>query len=273
MGCNKTRKVFLGCFARGGIQPSRYDINAFDHMIFATENQFNIVESSFVKVPRVARCVINRKVLYGFVDRYQQKAIFWVECCTHSGIPFYGFRQEASVMLLTPKTTTLVSAAGEFYVLSRLCLKGYIAALAPKGVPSMDIVVTDINSAHLFAIQVKARLEKGTDKGWHMNAKHEGIVQPLLFYCFVDFGDGVTSIPTTFVVPSAVVAAALKKTHQMWLRRPGIGGRPHKDSKLRRLVPDYSVYLGKDSGEYGPGWLERYREAWNLLPPEIPKPE
>lgn len=168
---------------------------------------------------------------------------------------------------LTPKSTTLVSAAGEYFVLSRLCLGGFIAALAPKGVPNTDIVVTDINGTRLFAIQVKARLEKGTDKGWHMNVKHERIVSDLLFYCFVDFGDGVTSIPTTFVVPSAVVAAALAKTHRCWLTRPGKGGRAHRDTDLRRLVPDYSVYLGSDCGEYGGGWLECYREAWKLLSP------
>jgi hypothetical protein len=167
--------------------------------------------------------------------------------------------------VLSPRTTTLVAAAGEYYVLSRLCLNGYIAALTPKGVPNADIVVTDVNGTHLFVIQVKSRLEKGADKGWHMNVKHETIVSEFLFYCFVDFGSGVTSVPTTFIIPSAIVAEALAKTHRMWLRRPGKGGRPHRDTEMRRLVPDYSVYLGTECGEYGSGWLDRYREAWGLL--------
>ena len=91
--------------------------------------------------------------------------------------------------------------------------------------------------------------------------KAQRIISDLLFYCFVDFGDGVTSIPTTFVIPSAIVAAAMAKTHRMWLVRPGKGGRAHRDTDLRRLVPDYTVYLGNDCGEYGSGWLDRYREA------------
>ena len=173
---------------------------------------------------------------------------------------------------LTAKTTTLVSAAGEYYVLLRLCLLGYIAALAPKGVPNTDIVVTDIGGTRLCAVQVKARRNIGADKGWHMHAKHETIVSDLLFYCFVDFGDcdskdGNVPAPSTFVVPSAVVAEALAKVHRIWLNTPGRGGRVHKDSKVRRFVPDYSVHLHeKCPPEYRSGWLDRYREAWKLLP-------
>jgi len=159
-----------------------------------------------------------------------------------------------------------VAAAGEHYVLSRLCLNGYIAALAPKGVPATDIVVTDIAGSRLFAVQVKARLDKGTDKGWHMSRKHEDITPPSLFYCFVDFGDGKESIPVTFIVPSKIVAEVLKWTHQAWLQKPGKNNRAHKDTDFRRFVPDYGFYLGSECGEYGCGWLDHYKEAWQTLP-------
>src|SRR5215468_7643730 len=111
-----------------------------------------------------------------------------------------------SAPVLSIKESTILAAAGEYYVLSRLCLAGYIAALAPKGVPNTDIVITDVNGSRLFAVQVKSRLEKGQDKGWHMKKKHEQIVSDFLFYCFVDFGAGLSSAPATFVVPSKVVA-------------------------------------------------------------------
>ena len=170
-----------------------------------------------------------------------------------------------SSQVLSIKESTILSAAGEYYVLSRLCLAGYIAALAPKGVPNTDIVITDINSSRLFAVQVKSRLDKGQDKGWHMKRKHEQIVSDWLFYCFVDFGDGLGSAPTTFVVPSKVVAEAIATTHMNWLFAPGRNGRQHNDSEVRRLVPDYSVYLKEKAGKYCKGWLEPYREAWHLF--------
>lgn len=159
---------------------------------------------------------------------------------------------------MPPRTTTLVAAAGEYYVLSRLCLIGYIAAPAPKGVPNIDIIATDQSGNRRFDVQVKSRLGKGKDKGWHMSKKHEQIVSDSLFYCFVDFGNGLAALPTTFVVPSRIVAEAVKTSHRVWLARPGKKG-PHKDTDFRRFMPDYSVDLGEQCGEYG---LEPYREAW-----------
>lgn len=162
--------------------------------------------------------------------------------------------------VLTATPTSLVGAAGEYFVLSQLCMRGYIAAPAPKGVPNVDIVVTDVEGRRLSAIQVKARLEKRRDNGWHMGAKHEQIESPLLFYCFVDLTE-----KTTWVIPSAVVARAVAVQHSTWLARPGKGGRAHNDSKMRRLAGDYAVYVGEDCGEYAAGWLDQYREAWHLL--------
>lgn len=161
--------------------------------------------------------------------------------------------------------STLVAAAGEYYVLSQLCLKGFIAALSPKGVPNTDIVVSDVQSRHLFSVQVKTRRDIGADKGWHMKPKHADLHSDTLFYCFVDFVEGPESRPVTYVVPSRVIADVLSYVHPTWLAIPGKNGREHRDSNVRRLVPDYSRYLGERCGQYGPGWLECYREAWHLL--------
>ena len=43
-----------------------------------------------------------------------------------------------------PSQASLLGAAGEHYVLSQLLRRGYIAALAPQGVPNADIVITDL---------------------------------------------------------------------------------------------------------------------------------
>jgi hypothetical protein len=150
-------------------------------------------------------------------------------------------------------------------VLSQLLRRGYIAALAPVGVPNADILVTDIDGQRLVAVQVKARRNIGADKGWHMKPKHEGLVSDSLFYCFVDFGDGFNDQTHTYVVPSRVVADAIRVPHQHWLNTPGVKGQAHKDSQVRRFRPDYTNIFGEGHPLYGPNWTSKYLEAWASL--------
>jgi hypothetical protein len=167
---------------------------------------------------------------------------------------------------LTIKQSTLVAAAGEYYVLARLSLRGKIAAQAPRGVPNADIIVSSVAGDHLCAVQVKARQGKGADRGWHMRAKHEESISSNLFYAFVDFVSIEEPTPITYVVPSEIVARALKEMHQAWLKQPGQKGQKHNDSDFRRFLPDYSRTSGVDVAGYSDGWLAPYHEAWHLLP-------
>jgi hypothetical protein len=163
--------------------------------------------------------------------------------------------------------STLLGAAGEHFVLCQLLRRGYIAALAPLGVPNADILITDTEGQRLVAIQVKTRRNIGADKGWHMKPKHERLISDSLFYSFVNFGDGLEDRTQTHVVPSAVVAAAIRESHQYWLKTPGVKGRPHKDSQVRRFLPDYTKVFGENHPLYGLNWTEKYLEAWELLGP------
>lgn len=168
-------------------------------------------------------------------------------------------------------SSTIVGAAGEYHVLSQLLRRGWIAALAPDGAPNMDILVTDENNKRLCAIQVKTRRNVGHDNGWHMKPKHETMVVDDLFYVFVDVGKRPSDQTACYVMPSSVVADCIKRCHQVWLETPGRSGRPHKDSNVRRLRPDYSsikptTQEGKAIiDEYRLGWLDRYREEWGIL--------
>lgn len=158
--------------------------------------------------------------------------------------------------------TSLTGAAGEHFVMSELLRRGYIAALAPAGVPNCDIVVTDDIGDRLCAVQVKTRNSTGADDGWHMRKKHEALTSPTLFYCFVDFAAHKPGGAFTHVVPAPVVATALAEAHQAWLSQPGKWGQQRKDSDFRRFLPDYTHL---QMGKYEAGWLESYREAWHLL--------
>ncbi|MGE3624381.1 MAG: hypothetical protein AB7H77_11000 [Bdellovibrionales bacterium] len=161
--------------------------------------------------------------------------------------------------------SSLLGAAGEHFVMSELLRRGFIAALAPQGVPNTDIVVTDLEGHRLCSIQVKTRRHLGSDGGWHMKSKHEKILGDSLFYCFVDFGKTTSDRPQLFILPSATIAEILKQTHIYWLNKPGKKGQAHKDTVMRRLLPDYSRLYGEDPTPYKAGWLEAYRDVWHLL--------
>lgn len=161
--------------------------------------------------------------------------------------------------------TSLLGAAGEHFVMSELLRRGHIAALAPQGVPNTDIVVTDLTGHRLCTIQVKSRRDVGSDGGWHMRPKHEELTSDHLFYCFVDFGRRSDDRPIVYVMPSAVVAEAIKGSHLAWLSTPGAKGQQRKDSSVRRLLPDYTNTYKPNDTPYPRGWLDQYRDAWHLL--------
>ena len=161
--------------------------------------------------------------------------------------------------------SSLLGAAGEHYVMSQLLRRGYIAALAPQGVPNADILVSDLEGNKRCSLQVKTRREIGSDGGWHMKPKHETLISSNLFYCFVNFGIAVTAEPKAFVLPSAKVAEVISSSHISWLSTPGKRGQIRNDSNVRRLLPDYAnSYLGKHN-PYPNGWLDKYFAAWHLL--------
>jgi hypothetical protein len=160
---------------------------------------------------------------------------------------------------------SLIGVAGEHYVLYELLRRGYIAALAPAGVPTADIVVSDIDGTRQCSIQVKTRRGVGADGGWHMSIKHEKIRGERLFYCFVDFQSSDKVRPLVYVMPSAVVATAIADAQQKWLATPGKNGQQHNDGPMRRLLPDYAKALHVTDYPYGVGWLDRYLDAWDIL--------
>ncbi|HRO14803.1 MAG TPA: hypothetical protein PLL33_07135 [Paracoccus sp. (in: a-proteobacteria)] len=159
------------------------------------------------------------------------------------------------------RTSSLTGAAGEHLVMSRLLSRGYIAALAPQGVLNFDIVVTSPDGAHLCAFQVKTSWEKGNDRGWHMQEKHEATVADSIFYALVDLGKNADALPAVYVVPSRQVADAVKTSYLAWRQQPGKKGQPHKNTKFRRLNLDYSKICGPDF-PLKMGWLDAYRENW-----------
>ena len=141
--------------------------------------------------------------------------------------------------------------------MSQLLRRGYLAALTPRGVPDVDILVHNPEGMVAAEIQVKTRSGHG-GKGWRMSEKHETLIWPRLFYCLVDFSDASQHVPV-WVVPSADVAANLKERHAVWLATPGRHGQQRKDWPGRFVSPHLP-----------PAWMDAYRDRWDLLAAAVP---
>jgi len=145
-------------------------------------------------------------------------------------------------------------------VLFRLYQQGMLASLSPPGSPTVDVLVLAADESVIATLQVKTRTY-GADKGWHMSEKHEHISQPRCFYAFVDLEVSEKMLPVTYVVPSGEVAKVVAASHRIWLAMPGKGGRAHRDTPIRRLKPVNDPPIPG----YPAGWLDHYRERWDLL--------
>lgn len=165
---------------------------------------------------------------------------------------------EAAVRDPEKISTHQVAEAGEHYVLYRLYLLGLVGGQAPRGMAETDLLVMRPDGREVATVQVKTRSSLPRDSGWHMQQKHENIVRDNLWYVFVGLE---TNPPLSYVIYSGVVAEVISRAHRTWLSTPGRGGHERKDSKFRRLCPDYSL----DVPGYPVGWIEQYREGWDVF--------
>ena len=161
-------------------------------------------------------------------------------------------------MPVKSKDKSLVGAAGEHLVLSRLLSRDLLASQAPRGTRKADVLVNPLDGGKPRLIQVKTRTANGKSLGWHMGLKHESISEKDLFYTFVNLE---LINPTVYVIPSRIVAKVVRDSHREWLDTPGKNGQKHNENDLRRVMNDY----GPNFKTIKPGWMDKYLEAWDLL--------
>jgi hypothetical protein len=148
---------------------------------------------------------------------------------------------------------------GELWALNFLLRRGLDVSPTAKNTRDVDIVARDGTNRRIFDLQVKSR---DRYRNWTMSRRQEGIIDPLLFYCFLKFDfDDESREPLRWVVPSVVVAEALRESHRAYLAQ---SPDTRKDTGKRNFRDDYS---NRGLAEkYGPNWLDRYRDAWEQLP-------
>jgi hypothetical protein len=164
---------------------------------------------------------------------------------------------------------------GEHYVLYRLIRerKDVNAAIAAINTDTVDIYAAD-RAGKPFAVQVKT---KANSRCWRLRQVHEQIEDSGLFYAFVDLGtDFGTEQPKNdlpkikeplevFIVPSEVVARAVRVSHEAWLNTPKKNGEPKADTELRDICYTYPPERFGEVEGFPAGWMERYRDNWGIL--------
>jgi hypothetical protein len=153
----------------------------------------------------------------------------------------------------------LIGPAGEHFVLYQLYRRGVLAAAAPPRTPVVDLLVLSPDGETIAAtLQVKTRSRPTRRRGWMMSRKHETLVDDRMFYAFVDLAE---EPPGTWIIPSAVVAEVVRESHGLWLAAPGRRGQTRQDSVIRQVRNDYP----NPPHGYPAGWMDSYRERWELL--------
>ena len=178
--------------------------------------------------------------------------------------------------------SSVLGTSGEYLVLSKLLLKGFVAGLAPEFTKDFDIVVVSKDGKHSAPIQVKTTTSSDM---WRMDRKHE--IENLI-YCLVKI-DEKTHETEFFIIDSKIVSFALTISHKIWLKLPSVRKDIKNDSKMRVIKRDYkklspiptiqrklrennkdlSEYLSEGElnflSNYSEGWMEKYKNAWDTI--------
>lgn len=152
----------------------------------------------------------------------------------------YGKKVKKKIKNPLVPQSSVIGAAGEHLVLSNLLRLNFVAGQSPYNTKDYDLVVLNKNGTSSFPIQVKTALNKD---GWVMKKKDETPIKNLIF-CFVylEIDSNKTEI---YVLDSKTVSKILGFSHRIWLKVPGLKGRKHNDNKMRVLLRNNAVIVGK----------------------------
>jgi hypothetical protein len=158
--------------------------------------------------------------------------------------------------------------AGEHYVLFRLWETGIIATMAPPGAPGVDILVYEQSYSLLATVQVKTRSSKA-HTGWMVSRKQVDQKKSNHFYVFVDLDIAPNGVPTSYVVPSVVVADLARQVVDKDSRIAEQLSEKARESAIRRpRFVNFIVLkplLDKPHPILGSEWQKGFENAFELL--------
>ena len=137
------------------------------------------------------------------------------------------------------KNNISIGNAGEYFVAGELERHGYTVAVPMSNTKDFDILAINRETYKQFAIQVKTTSYK--QKSWTLSEKNEKLVGDNIIYFFVSLNE--LDIPEYHIVPSKIVADAIKTEHSIWLDTPGKDGQKHKDNTIRKFQDKEDKYI------------------------------
>lgn len=129
--------------------------------------------------------------------------------------------------------------AGEYFVAGELERHGFTVAVPMSNVKDFDILAINRETYKQFAIQVKTTGYK--QKAWTLSKKNEDIIGDNIIYFFVSLNE--MEVPEYHIVPSKIVAEAVKSSHKEWLKTPGRNGQKHNDNPMRKFSDAEDKFL------------------------------
>lgn len=164
-----------------------------------------------------------------------------------------------------------VSLAGEFAVLSQLALRGYDANMTLGNTKGVDILVSDPVANKMYQLEVKTNYQNSRNRpsnskihgkaisGWVMSKKHESIISPNLFYCFVNISKDTEEFKF-YIVSSKVVARYVKEQHELYQRKKKKVGATESKNNFRI----FRIGIKGESYSVRTPTQERYENNWNF---------
>lgn len=143
-----------------------------------------------------------------------------------------------------------IGVSGEYFVMSELTRRGYVASLTSKNTKAIDLLVSNKEGNMLASIQVKT-CNNVKQKTWKMSDKVVNNVSPNLYYIFVNLNEGET--PSFYIVPSKYVARRVTQDYNTWFNTPGKKGQHHNETNMRTFS-----FIDQDEAY-------QFKDAWFLL--------
>lgn len=132
--------------------------------------------------------------------------------------------------------------AGVLFVAAELSRRGLNALPTIRNTEGVDIIASEPLGGRSVGIQVKTN--QSGQKKWLLSKKSEELESPTLFYVLVNLGV-LGELPKFHVVPSKVVARAVRESHAAWRGTPRRDGSEHGESSLRVFHDRKGAYLDR----------------------------
>jgi len=144
--------------------------------------------------------------------------------------------------------------ASQFFVAGELCRRGYCAVVTLGNTPNTDILCSNLEGTRFVHIQVKTFVPG--NRTCSVGLKAERNFGDNFFWVLGGIPKPNSTRPFEYyVIPEAIMAKNVKRTHQQWLSTPGAKGQAHNATSIRTVdLPPVKSSSGWDISEFCNRW-------------------